>query len=1712
MAAEQPAPVPARDWRPVQQKAEKSVVRKRVAQPAWRKGSEEAAVPVKWRWSRQAQIGFASISFLALTALLVWASFWLMPPKSACMVLIGAGYQDNLVIPPNVFGWTGLKAMADLSRDSNTTFIWGSERIRLHQEPKELRIGDTWYSGTGKSFPEKTVIIFLALHGASDRNGAYLLPQDAGAVPTDQNRIYLTQVLDYLEKEIPPEKNKLLLLDATQMTANWDLGVLDNAFVQELKKLDGRIAQIPNLAVVSSTDVYQRSWVSKHLQRTIFTHYVIEGLKGAAGDRNNDGRVNAWELFTFVEPNVRHWVRDIRDSVQTPILLPSGREGEQRTKRMDLTVVQRSYAPPELSPTADFELPAELGEAWQRCEKLSNQVPSPADVSPHLWRRYQDYLLRYEQLVTAGDIESAADIGTKLLELGEEIMRGQRLELSALQNTLAMPAVVGLGVSGPGERLAAFNDLWEAPPQEYSKRWSALMTASGGGNRAAVQVLRVQFYEFLLERVEKNPAENLDKACNLVRIVDDPISPRPAEVQFMMMLERDRPRNPPPPPEYGVLLALALRVRVQAEKAALAARPGVFAFSATVYPWIHDLVEAGDKQRRLGEDLVLASDRANWLKAGELLQQAEATYKQAQARADAVRAALAVRDRVQAGLPYYSMWVARRPVVGASIQQKDIASALDRIDELWRETHRLAELLDTPHPEWIDTAPPADIEHPHPKSITDQAETIRRAYDRLESQFLQYCRDLANVDTQSVWRDSEDALLVPFQDYLLRQRLLTTMWRTSRRLMLESQETLRDQASPANDKRDDAKESDWHKEHGKREGLMSIAVLGKRWFDQCKVPDAHAETYQEVLRQLQTSSVEGWQALASAGEQIGYRWQELPGEINRLIGKANQANLSLMLEDLRGADTLTRQVDGAGSLQVSQNPVQFFRRIGVEQLLIAQGQRTYEDHWFAEDPQAEPYYRVAGLLYLEDAQRLDPRQGPRPAIQQLQQKLRQPGKLVCRADGYLQLTTEQRFNLNYQLAPDENTSVPDGFAVTWLDVGNGLQAITPSGAGRLVRRVGGDKPSEPVVCTLKSPYLDKVESQPPPLPRVEKTGVTLQGLYRGQKIAQPTNIDLFALANNIWYRQPLPPNGSIAVRSSLELQTRFGDSNATIAIVLDCSGSMGPPEGENYGPTTKFNEATNALHLVLSKLPRGTTVSVWAFGQRLDSDEQNRFAENSVLRIVPPVKWNGGDAAQLKNVMARVEYPALRPFNQSPIMRAILAAKNDLKNATGFKTLLVITDGMDNRFLKDTQINPDKKDIPTALRENFNNSGIMVNVIGFKVEDDEEKKAREQFEMVRDLTIPGKYFTVTDSVNLVAILDNAMRQKLRYAIDTAENLNVASDLNVSRIGENIAWYTPGLRPGGYRLRIYTDRRIEKDVQINSGDMLLVDVTDGPNGVEFVRGLYTRTDGATTTRQEQSGWRGDVIQDQQLAEQALQMLVALQKTPDKSETVLEMLKPRDAWIELEPQTEGRPIFSQRWGYLAGYAAPAWSFDVPQWPRQASKAADGTTRLGGPARPTVRIWWNPDQETTFATRLDRGNHFNTLPELTKRQIQVDGDMITIDSVQIEDHYVETRPGLREVKSCLVVRISHALGKPVWSAVAGFQPEGHEHRFYSLPNKYTGLFWPVTQATSAQLTRLSLISLSDFKKDATKRGFSMELKDTPIPQVNDNRPPQPVNLGSK
>ncbi len=1679
----------------------RGVPRPRAAEPGWRKEP-----PASRRLLRTVQIGSAWFAMVVLTAMLAWASTWLQPPAPVHLVLVGAGYQENLAIPHNCYGWKGLEDLAELAQDRTALAIWQTRLLHLPRKPLQLRTDTAWYKGL-QHVDEETLVLSMALHGGADDRGAYLLPQNADASDNQKNRLRLTEVLDHLAK-LPEEKNKLLLLDATQITANWQLGMLHNDFARQLKRLDARIAEIPNLVVVSSSDAGQRSWVCQQWRQTVFSHFLIEGLKGAATDRRRDGRIDVWDLYGFIRDSVETWSQANRGTRQTPVLFPSGPLGQQRAGRIDLIPPQDDYRPPDPRSTPAFAPPAQLGEAWQTYQQLAAEVPSAYVYTPHIWRQYQAALLRYEQLLVAGDDQHAARLHKRLAWYQRHIQRAKHLELGSSHTGLSMLAAAGIVASpedsasqpqSPAtEKLAlqAINTLWNATPAEYDKCWVKLQ-GMAGGDPVDVQLLRLHVYELLLKRAAEDPGDNLEKSYEILLALDDPLHCWPAQIHCLVMFHRE---IPPGAPKDGFfkLVQLVLHVRRLAEQSGLAAQSGTHPYSEQVSGWIRAEIDEADGKRRLGEDLVFC-DEANWPPARRHLEQARERYQRAHDMARSVSLALNTRDAVLAMLPHYSHWLARHTAAGEDPRRTDEDLPLD-VEALWRNTHQLVCLLESSDAAWISRAPPVAAEGLPPRSLIQQTQVVRQAFAELEDALTQRWVALADADVglPGVWRDIDDALVVPMLDDHLRSRLLRNRLRTARQLLIKtSQQPVSYTAvSPR-------QQTDRVKTTARRQGRMALAVLGRRWFDLCKVDEL--ETYEQVRHRLDVFAVEeDWEtSLTAAGNQIRQRWQQMPGTIKASVATSRTADRPQAHELLQTAARLGRQVDGPASLALADNPADAYRRLLLQDLLLWQTERTFNDHWFAEDPSAEPYYREAGLAFLSDAECLDPHT---KAIQQWRAKLDQPGTLVLKVPPQLELTSEQRVRVACRLEPAKGAFVPPGFPVVWVEPGKLLRLVDPEPGQRLLQQVGKDQPGNPITCTIGSPVLDEAEADTSATPGVRKTTLTLKCLYRGQRINATLPVNLHLVADTVVCRHPLPQRGSVAVRAAPQLHQRFGDGNGAVAIVLDCTGSMGPPKEQPFTDTTKFAEATRALRQVVQKLPTNTTLSVWAFGQAVGPEKTVKQAESTIRCVQAPVPWDPADPDQLSDLLSKIEYPALEPWNESPVVRAILAAKEDLADAPGFKTILVLTDGMDNRFENDAVMNPKKQDIPTVLRREFQGAGIELNVVGFKVSSREEAQARKQFQVVEHLFPPGKFCTVGQSETLAAALDSALRQRLRYWVEQYDGRPAAgmpaAGLEVSRGEANDQWIPDGLVPGGYTVRGHASQVLQKPIAVGRGDLLLLRLAAAPAGAEFERALFTLEDYPWKPAQEESGWRMAVLQNQRIDPHNLQMLATMERSYDHQESRLQQIKPQETWFEVRPSKDTPAPYALRWSCQAGYPAPAWSINASAWP-----SAPATNV---PSRPVLQVWWDPDQQAPAGATLQRDHDFKTPQELTSRSVRVFGDDVRIESVQVERHVVETQPGLREAQSCLVVRLDHAPGKPVWARVAGLRPLGEEHRFYKDIGRYSGLFWPVAPDEAREaLSSLSVISLNEFKREAKRRGFVMEMDQLPTPVPNDFRPRPPLEL---
>src|SRR5262245_17981512 len=174
---------------------------------------------------------------------------------------------------------------------------------------------------------------------------------------------------------------------------------------------------------------------------------------------------------------------------------------------------------------------------------------------------------------------------------------------------------------------------------------------------------------------------------------------------------------------------------------------------------------------------------------------------------------------------------------------------------------------------------------------------------------------------------------------------------------------------------------------------MAVAALGESWYDECNGENRVVQA-RESLRVLAVEP-RWWGPLGQIGAAVDVAYRRMPEAVNRERANALTSDRGPALASLRKADLLARQLNAAAVPLLAGNPSADLRRLLASDLLVWQGRRFLDDHWFAEAPLAPPYYRAAGSLFADDARRLDPRQGP-PAkeLADLQAALARPGELA----------------------------------------------------------------------------------------------------------------------------------------------------------------------------------------------------------------------------------------------------------------------------------------------------------------------------------------------------------------------------------------------------------------------------------------------------------------------------------------------------------------------------------------------------------------------------------------------------------------------------------------------------------------------------------------------------------------------------------------------
>src|SRR5205823_4187973 len=122
-------------------------------------------------------------------------------------------------------------------------------------------------------------------------------------------------------------------------------------------------------------------------------------------------------------------------------------------------------------------------------------------------------------------------------------------------------------------------------------------------------------------------------------------------------------------------------------------------------------------------------------------------------------------------------------------------------------------------------------------------------------------------------------------------------------------------------------------------------------------------------------------------------------------------------------------------------------------------------------------------------------------------------------------------------------------------------------------------------------------------------------------------------------------------------------------------------------------------------------------------------------------------------------------------------------------------------------------------------------------------------------------------------------------------------------------------PGGYDVRVPIADGLRQPVALAASDRLLLSLIETPRGVEFERTIFgfdTPTVFGPIARRD---WVASAIQNQLIGGHALRLLVTLEKRFARDERTIQLVKPREIWVELTPRTgsETAPPYALRWGY-------------------------------------------------------------------------------------------------------------------------------------------------------------------------------------------------------
>ena len=230
-------------------------------------------------------------------------------------LLIGIGRYQDKRIPKLDYTAADAKAMYAVLTDPNHG-RFPKERVKLlldeRATAKNIRRHFTWLRRNAR--PEDMVVVFYSGHGAPEEGGTYWVPYDAEIDDLDSTAISDSYIMRQLSRI--RSKRLIMFLDSCYSAAIVEKEDKPKALFDQdfFKKFQGT-----GRVTITASDGKELSLESKELGQGVFTHYLVQALKGKA-DTNQDGAVELEEVWAHVRRRVTDEARK-RGNRQRPKLI-----------------------------------------------------------------------------------------------------------------------------------------------------------------------------------------------------------------------------------------------------------------------------------------------------------------------------------------------------------------------------------------------------------------------------------------------------------------------------------------------------------------------------------------------------------------------------------------------------------------------------------------------------------------------------------------------------------------------------------------------------------------------------------------------------------------------------------------------------------------------------------------------------------------------------------------------------------------------------------------------------------------------------------------------------------------------------------------------------------------------------------------------------------------------------------------------------------------------------------------------------------------------------------------------------------------------------------------------------------------------------------------------------------------------------------------------